>query len=198
MNIAILGATGKFGRTFTAKLLTNPQYNLTLLSKSASDSFEDNYRITASNIDATNMKDLKESLKNQDIVVCAISGEDLPDIAQNLTEISITRLIVMSSVGIYNELANGNGSEFNVENDPTQLPNCKTCEIIEKSELNYTILRLGYLKYGKEDDYIITKKGEAPKGYCTTIQSVEKIILEIIEKPELYLRESISITKDMS
>ena len=198
MNIAILGATGKFGRTFTAKLLTNPQYNLTLLSKSASDSFEDNYRITASNIDATNMKDLKESLKNQDIVVCAISGEDLPDIAQNLTEISITRLIVMSSVGIYNELANGNGSEFNVENGPTQLPNCKTCEIIEKSELNYTILRLGYLKYGKEDDYIITKKGEAPKGYCTTIQSVEKIILEIIEKPELYLRESISITKDMS
>ena len=198
MNIAILGATGKFGRTLTAKLLTNPNYNLTLISKSASSSIEDSLRITAKSIDACNVKDLKECLKNQDIVYCAISGEDLPHIAQNLTDINVNRLIFMSVVGVYNELAEGNGAEFNVENESEQIPNRDACNILEASNLNYTILRCGYLMYGDENDYVISEKGETPKGYCTTIKSVEKIALEIIENPKMYSCKSISITKDMS
>ena len=198
MNIAILGATGKFGRTFTAKLLTNPEYNLTLLSKSAGNTFENNHRIEAKSIDATNQKDLKKALENMDIVYCAISGVDLPVIARNLVEIKPKRLIFMSVVGIYNELEEGNGSEFNVENESEQIPNRNSVYILENSDLDYTILRLGYLMFGDETDYVITKKGEAPKGYCTTIKSVEKVASKIIENPELYLRESISITKDMS
>ena len=42
------------------------------------------------------------------------------------------------------------------------------------------------------------KKGETPKGYISTLQSIEKISIDIIENPELYSRESISVTKDMS
>ena len=198
MNIAILGATGKFGRTLTAKLLTNPDYNLTLISKSAGNSIEDSQRIKAKSIDACNVRDLKDCLENQDIVYCAISGEDLPSIAQNLTDIKVNRLIFMSVVGVYNELAEGNGAEFNLDNEEEQIPNRKSCDILEKSDLNYTILRCGYLRYGDEDDYVICKKGETPKGYCTTIQSVEKIALDIIENHSLYNHESISITKDMS
>lgn len=198
MNIAILGATGKFGRPFTAKLLAKPEYHLTLLSKSAGNSYEDSYRITAVNIDATNMKDLKKVLDNQDVVFCAVSGVDQPAIARNLVEINPKRLIYMTVVGIYNELAEDNGGEYNVENEPEQIPNRNAVSLIEKSDVDYTILRCGYLIYGKEDDYVITKKGETPKGYVSTSKSVEKIALEIIENPKLYSRESISITRDMS
>lgn len=198
MNIAILGATGKFGRLFTAKLLTNPNYQLTLISKSASNIFEDNHRITAKNIDATNKKDLKTVLENQDFVYCAVSGVDLPVIARNLVEINPKRLIFMNVVGIYNELEPDNGDEYNVENEPEQIPNRNSAAIIEDSNLEYTIFRCGYLISGDENEYVITKKGDTPKGYISTFESVEKIALEIIEKPELYLRESISITKDMS
>lgn len=198
MNIAILGATGKFGRPFTAKLLAKPEYHLTLLSKSAGNSYEDSYRITAVNIDATNIKDLKKVLDNQDIVFCAVSGVDQPAIARNLVEINPKRIIYMTVVGIYNELAEDNGGEYNVENEPEQIPNRNAVSLIEKSDLDYTILRCGYLIYGKEDDYVITKKGQTPKGYVSTSKSVEKIALEIIENPELYSRESISITRDMS
>ena len=49
--------------------------------------------------------------------------------------------------------------------------------------------------YGDEDDYVITKKGESVKTHNTTVESVIKIALEIIDDPELYSRESISITK---
>jgi uncharacterized protein YbjT (DUF2867 family) len=198
MNIALLGATGKFGRKFTAKLLTNPNNNLTLLSKSAGDIFGENPWIKATNIDAKNLKDLEKSLKDMDIVFCVVSGSDQPDIAKNLVEVKPKRLIYMSVVGIYNELAKGNGDEFNVDNEEEQIPNRDAVAVIENSDLDYTILRAGYLIYGDENEYVITKKGETAKGYISHIESIEKVALEIIGNPKLYSHESISITKDMS
>ena len=198
MNIAILGASGKFGRAFAAKLLANPDYQLTVISRTVRNIFEDSHRVTAINADATNQKDLKNALENQDIIYCAVSGSDLPVIARNLTEIRPKRVIFMTVVGIYNELNEGNGDEYNVENEMEQIPNRNSAKIIEDSDLDYTILRCGYLIPGKDDDYVITKKGENAKGYISTIQSVEKIAIDIIENPELYSRESISVTKDMS
>jgi uncharacterized protein YbjT (DUF2867 family) len=198
MNIALLGATGKFGRKFTAKLLTNPDYNITLLSRTAEDIFGENHRLFAKNIDATNLKDLKKALKGMDIVYCAVSGPDQPAIARNLVEINPKRLIWMSVVGIYNELGEGNGDEFNLDNEAEQIPNSDAAAIIENSDSDYTIIRAGYLIYGDEKEYVICKKGETPKGYVSHIESIEKVAFEIMEKLELYSRESISITKDMS
>ena len=68
MNIAIIGATGNFGRLFSAKLLANPNYHLTVISKSAGNIFEDSFRVTAKTLDATNQKDLKNALEGADIV----------------------------------------------------------------------------------------------------------------------------------
>lgn len=198
MNIAILGATGKFGRQITAKLLANPQYNLTLLSKTAGSIYEDGFVMTSKNIDATNLKDLKRSLENQDLVFCAVSGPDQAAIARNLVKSNPKRVIYMTVVGIYNELGEGNGAEYNVENEPEQIPNRNAVALIEESDLDYTILRCGYLISGDEDDYAITSKGETPKGYVSTSESVLKIASEIIENPKLYSRQSISITRDMS
>ena len=198
MNIAIIGATGNFGMPFTAKLLTNPNYQLTTISKSAENIYENSHRITAKSIDATNQKDLKKALDNQDLVFCAVSGSDQVVIARNLVELGPKRVLFMSVVGIYDELAKGNGDEFNLKNESEQIPNRNAADIIEKSDLNYTILRCGYLIPGEEDDYTITKKGESPKGYVSTLQSVEKVALEIMENPNLYSKESIAITRDMS
>ena len=137
-------------------------------------------------------------MESQDLVFCAVSGVDLPVIARNLSEINPKRLIFMTVVGVYNELAEDNGGEYNVDNEPEQIPNRNAVAIIENSDLDYTILRCGYLIHGKEDEYVITKKGETPKGYISTIESVKKIAADIIADPELYSKESISITKDMS
>lgn len=198
MNIAIIGATGNFGIPFVAKLLSIPDYQLTLISKSASTIYEDSHRITARSLDATNQKELKSLLENQDIVYCAVSGKDQSVIARNLKELNVKRLIYMSVVGIYNELPQGNGDEFNLENEVEQIPNRNAVDIIESSDLDYTILRSGYLIFENDDDYIITKKGEEAKGYITTYKAIEKVALEIIENPKLYSRESISVTRDMS
>lgn len=198
MNIAVIGATGKFGRLFIAKLLSIPNYQITAISKSAENIYEDSHRITAKSIDATNQNDLKKSLENQDIVFCAVSGPDQVVIARNLTELNVNRLIFMSVVGIYNELPEGNGDEFNLDNEAEQKVHRNATDIIEDSSLDYTILRSGYLLYQDDEDYVITKKGEPAKGYVSNAESVEKVALDIIKNPELYSHESISITKDMS
>jgi uncharacterized protein YbjT (DUF2867 family) len=198
MNIAIIGATGKFGRYLTTKLLAIPDYQLILLSKSAESLYENSYRATAKSIDATNQKDLKNTIKDADIVFSAVSGSDQAAIARNLVNIKPKRLIYMTVVGIYNELGEGNGAEYNVENEMEQIPNRNAVAIIEDSDLDYTILRSGYLVFENEEDYVITKKGETPKGYISTMTSIAKITLDIIKDTKRYSRESISITKDMS
>ncbi|WP_405304794.1 NAD(P)H-binding protein [Methanobrevibacter sp.] len=198
MNIAIIGATGNFGIPFTAKLLSIPDYQLTLISKSAGNIYEDSHRITARSLDATNRKELKSLLENQDIVYCAVSGEDQSVIARNIVELNVKRLIYMTVVGIYNELPKDNGGEYNLENEKEQIPNRNAVDIIEESDLDYTILRSGYIIYENDDECVITKKGQEARGYVSTYKSIEKIALEIIENPELYSRESISVTRDMS
>lgn len=198
MNILLLGATGTFGKEFTKKLLLDTDYHLTLVSRNSKDMYEITDRITPVNADATKIEELEKLIINQDIVYCAISGENLPIVAQNLVKCMTTqRLIFMGAVGIYNEIPDEIDGKDNVNNNPNQIPNRDAVNIIEKSDLNYTILRPGYLREGAENDYIITKKGELAKGYITTIPSVEKIALEIIKDSTLYSCESISITKNI-
>ena len=199
MNILLLGATGTFGKSFTKKLLSDTNYNLTLVSRKARDMYKDSDRQKVINADITNIEELKRVIKNQDIVYCAISGEQLPIVAENIVKCisDNQRLIFMGAVGIYNEIPDELDGKDNVDNNTDQLPNRDAVDIIEESDVRYTILRPGYLRDGLEDDYVITKKGELAKGYITTIQSVEKIVLEIMKNNNLYLKESISITKDM-
>lgn len=198
MNIAIIGATCKFGMTLTAKLLTNPDYQLTLISENAEDIFEDNHRITSKSINAATLNQLKSALEGIDLVFCVESGTGLPAISQNLSDINPKRVIMMNAVGIYNEIPETLESEYNLDNEPAQIPNRQAADIIEESDLNYTIMRLGFFEYGDEDDYVIAKKDENAKGTVSTIESVEKIALEIIENQDLHSRANIAVTKDMS
>ncbi|WP_407380395.1 NAD(P)H-binding protein [Methanobrevibacter sp.] len=193
MNIAILGATGNFGIALTSKLLAFTDHKLTLISRNAANKFEDNHRIRALNVNATDVRALKKALKDQDIVYCAISGDYLPVIADNIISCKPKRFIYMTTVGVYNELENA--KHLNVDNEPLQIPNQYAVNLIEESDVNYTILRLGLMEHGDEDDYVITEKGEGVRTHNTTSESVLKIAMEIIDDPELYSRKSISITK---
>lgn len=201
MNIAILGATGTFGMALVNSLMRNTTDHLTLLSRHAEDYYQNSERITAINIDATNAEDLRTALHGTNVVYCAVSGEQLPIVAENLVNVmsslNISRLLFMSAVGIYNEIPADLDGDDNLDNEPAQVPNRKAADIIESSNLNYTILRPGYLRDGSEDDYVLTVKGEQAKGYISTIPSVVAIAEKLITDEMLYSCESVSITKNM-
>ena len=199
-HILLLGATGTAGSAITKKLLSDTDYHVTLFARHAADKFSDSSRTTVVNGDAENIEDLKKAMQGQDVVYCAISGEALPQIAKNIVaamdECGVNRLIFMGAVGIYNEIPDEIDGEDNLDNEPAQLPNRQAVDIVEASNLNYTVLRPGYLREGEENDFVLSVKGEAAKGYITTIPSLVKLAVQLISDKSLYARGSVSITRD--
>lgn len=199
-NILILGATGTAGSALTQKLLTDTDCHLTLFSRHAREIYSDTSRIKVINGDAENIAEMKSALSGQDIVYCAISGDALPKIANVLvsamTESDVKRLIFMGAVGIYNEIPDEIDGDDNLDNEPAQIPNRKAVDIVEASGLNYTILRPGYLRDGNENDFVLTFKGEAARGYTTFIPALMNFAVQLILNDTLYLKENISITND--
>ncbi|WP_418490054.1 NAD(P)H-binding protein [Frisingicoccus sp.] len=199
-HILLLGATGTAGSAITKKLLSDTDYHVTLFARHAADKFSDSSRTTVVNGDAENIEDLKKAMQGQDVVYCAISGEALPQIAKNIVaamdECGVNRLIFMGAVGIYNEIPDEIDGEDNLDNEPAQLPNRQAVDIVEASDLNYTVLRPGYLREGEENDFVLSVKGEAAKGYITTIPSLVKLAVQLISDKSLYARGSVSITRD--
>lgn len=199
-HVLLLGATGTAGSAITKKLLSDTECHVTLFARHAEDMFSDSPRTTVVNGDAEQIENLKEAMQGQEVVYCAISGEALPQIAENIVaamgECGVKRLIFMGAVGIYNEIPDDMDGEDNLDNEPAQLPNRQAVDIVEASDLNYTVLRPGYLKEGGENDFVLSAKGEPAKGYITTIPSLVKLAIQLISDETLYARESVSITRD--
>ena len=149
-----------------------------------------------------NADDLQQAMAGCHVVYCAISGDDLPIIAENMVsamkKTRVRRLIFMGAVGIYDEIPADMDDEDNLRNNPDQIPNRRATDVVENSGLDYTILRPGYLRNGDKDDYALTFKGEQAKGYVSTIPSVVGLAASLINDDTLYLHQSVSITRDMS
>lgn len=198
-NVLLLGATGTAGSALTQKLLSETDCHLTLFARHAREMYTDTDRVSAIDGDAETVEALKAAMPGQDVVYCAISGDALPQIAENIiaamTESGVKRLIFMGAVGIYNEIPDEIDGDDNLDNEPAQIPNRKAVDVVEASGLNYTVLRPGYLGEGDADDFVLTMKGEAAKGYTTPIPALVKFAVQLIENDALYARESISITQ---
>lgn len=199
-NVLLLGATGTAGSALTKELLSETDCHLTLFARHAREMYDETNRISVINGTAENIEELEAVMPEQDVVYCAISGNTLPQIAENIVSAmnntNINRLIFMGAVGIYNEIPDKIDGKDNLDNGPAQIPNRKAVDIIESSSLNYTILRPGYLREGSENDFVLTFKGESAKGYITPIPALVKFAVQLIMNDNLYSQESVSITRD--
>ena len=198
-NILVLGATGLFGKAFVKELEKIGKYKITAFSRHATNVYETNDLIIPFDGDALNHNNLLDAMKNIDVVYCAISGSNLPKITKNIikamNEMKLSRLIFMGAIGIYNEIPVELDDEDNVKNNPDQIPNLEAVTLVENSNLNYTVLRPGYLIDGNKDNFEITMKGQMATGYESTILAVINIAIKLIDDNTLYSRQSIGITK---
>ena len=200
-NVLILGATGTFGKALVKRLETDNSLHLTLASRHASAYWEESEQFRVVDCDATDEHDLQVAMAGCEVVYCAVSGDELPLVAQQIVSAMkknhLHRLIFMGAVGIYNEIPTDLDDEDNVRNNPDQVPNRKAVDVVEESEFDYTVLRPGYLRDGDKDDFVMTFKGETAKGYVSTIPSVVELAVRLIKDDSLYVRQSVSITRDM-
>jgi uncharacterized protein YbjT (DUF2867 family) len=160
-NVVILGAGGSIARRVIDILVKKDDINLTLFLSDKNrlrDMDVSGCRIIEG--DVLNYDQLKEAVAGQDVVYANLSG-DLGAMAKNIVrameEMGVKKLIFISSIGIYD-----------VPLRPVLKPYRKAADVIEASDLDYTILRPTWFTGADEVDYETTRKGEPEKGMGAT------------------------------
>ena len=104
-----------------------------------------------------------------------------------MDETGVKKLIFISSIGIYD-----------VPSKPFLKPYRKAADVIEASDLEYSILRPTWFTNADEVDYETIRKGEPEKGSVVSQKSLATLITNIIESPEKYIRENMGVNKPNS
>ncbi|VTU09670.1 NAD-dependent epimerase/dehydratase [Actinobacillus porcinus] len=190
-NILILGASGSLAKQVIPTLLANPEYRLTLFVRNAqSVSQFAGERVAIVTGDVLNIAQLNAVMKGQDVVYAGLSG-NLKDMAHNIVqamnENQVKRLIFISSMGIYGETGENHGAILE--------PYRQSAQVIEQSDLDFTLLRPAWFTNGSEIDYALTYKGEAFKGHSVSRKSIADFILKLVQNEQLGIRQSIGIAK---
>ena len=190
-NVIILGASGNIARHVIDMLVKKDDIALTLFLRDKNKLRNKNisrYHIVEG--DVLNYTQLKEVVKGQDFVYANLSG-DLEAMAKNIVkamdETGVKKLIFISSIGIYE-----------IPLKSVLKPYRKAADVIEGSDLEYTILRPTWFTSVDEVDYETTRKGEPEKGSVIAQKSLATLITKIIETPEQFIRENLGVNKPNS
>lgn len=152
MKILILGASGQIGRILTDYLLEQTNHELVLFARNADQRLKlnDVSRETTVNGDFRDYDTLVEAMKDVDFIYLndMNSLEGVKSVVSAMKETGVNRIVVASILCIYDEVPGAFG-EWNrrmVGDDAIQLQK-ETVAMIERPELDYTILRLTWLYF---------------------------------------------------
>jgi uncharacterized protein YbjT (DUF2867 family) len=186
--VIIIGATGSLAQYVIESLKQLGNAALTLFARSKnrlSKNIAENCTIFEG--DAMNYNDVKNAVAGQDIVYVNLAG-NLEVMAKNIVkameETGVQRIIAISSIGIYETPLRS-----------VLQPYRKLADLIEASDLDYTILRPTWFTNTDEVDYELTQKGKPEKGSVISKKSIATFIANIIHSPEKYVRENLGINK---
>ena len=190
-NILILGASGSLAKQVIPTLLANPEHRLTLFVRNAqSVSQFAGEHVAIVTGDVLNIAQLNAVMKGQDVVYAGLSGR-LKDMAHNIVQAmnknQVKRLIFISSMGIYGETGENHGAILE--------PYRESAQVIEESDLDFTVLRPAWFTNGSEVDYALTYKGEAFQGHSVSRKSIADFIDKLVQNEQLGIRQSIGIAK---
>jgi uncharacterized protein YbjT (DUF2867 family) len=190
-NVMILGASGSLAKLVIDKLKTQEDIHLTLFLRNKNRlRSKDVSGCTIKEGDVLDYKSLKEAIEGQDIVYGNLVG-DLGKMAKNIVkamnETGVKKLIFISSIEIYDEPVKAALKPYRAATD-----------VIEASELDYTILRPTWFTNTDEVDYEITRKGEPEKGSVISRKSIAAFISEIINNPDKFRCQNLGINKPNS
>jgi uncharacterized protein YbjT (DUF2867 family) len=193
--VLILGAYGQIARAVTDLFLSATDVELTLYLRSAQrlSNLNSNDRVSIIEGDVLEPAQLEAAMAGQDVVYANLDGqleEQARLIVSCMKKLGLKRLIFVSSMGIYKEAA---GHDFG----SALMPYLRSAELIEQSELDYTIIRPAWLNNRDEIDYGTTQKGEPfknPDGVVSR-KSVADLVVKLATTPGLEVRCSLGVHK---
>ncbi|MFT3688442.1 SDR family oxidoreductase [Paenirhodobacter sp.] len=198
--VIILGANGGTAREIVPRLLGQGDVELTLFARHPQRlrHLEGPHAHAVAG-DARNRDDLKRAIQGQDIVISAMGGMDLGDkiegVVAVMEELGVRRLIAISAGGIYDELPEPFNSWDKGMTGYTRPTNLKTAEVMERSSLDYTVLRPVWLTNKPVEEVELTRKGETFRGTETSRASLARFIADLVRNPKLHINENLGIAQ---
>ncbi|VXA58115.1 NAD-dependent dehydratase [Acinetobacter proteolyticus] len=200
-NILVLGATGQIAKWAVEMLGNQEDIQQTLFVRDAKKlaKIPNNAKVVQG--DVLNLEQLTQVVKGQDIVYANLAGEleaQTQNIIAVMKEASVKRIIFINSLGVYDEVK-GRFGEWNTKEIGAYLgPYRKAADLIEASDLDYTILRAAWLMDEDEVDYETTERNENFKGTVISRKSVAALVVKIIQEPSFASRKNLGVNKPNS
>jgi uncharacterized protein YbjT (DUF2867 family) len=143
---------------------------------------------------------LTQTVRGQDVVYANLGGDDIEAqaraVVSALTVAGTTRLIWISTLGIYDEVPGAFGQWNHEMLDGGYLETyAAAAAVIEASSLDYTIVRPAWLTNADEVDYELTQKGEPIKGTEVSRKSIADLVVKHTHDPARATRASIGVDK---
>lgn len=197
-NVLIIGATGSVGSVTRQYFLDHTDDQLTLMARNTDrlGRLSDREQAIAGSV--TDGTALQAALRGQDVVFAALSG-NLSGMAKSLIAAmdtaGVQRLLFIASMGIYNEIPASVGASGNLRSNPMLQGYRAAADVIEASDLNYTVIRPGWFNDGDDTDYQVTKKGEPFGGHDVSRQSIADLVVRLAHDDTLGSRDSLGINR---
>jgi len=193
--ILILGANGQIARVATRLFLDETDAVLTLYLRRPKrlEDLRGEQRIRIVEGDVLDEATLEDAMAGQDVVYANLSGmmgSQARVIVRTMDRLGLKRLIFVSSMGIYDEVP---GQSFHAALRPYR----EAADIIEASDLEYTILRPAWLNDRDEIEYGTTQKGEPfanPEGVVAR-KSVAALVVKLATTEGFGVRQSLGVHK---
>lgn len=198
VNILLLGATGKTGRVIAEELKSNSNVKLTIFVRNPQKLADmDCSDINVVHGDVLNTSLLKQTMKEQKVVVASLDG-DILNMAKSIIEAmkgsSVQRIIWMTGMGIHNEIKGVRGKFLGIlaKKRPEYV---QAADLISSCGITYTLLRDPGLEVGNNSTYYLTDETEQPRKNNVDRIAVAKCISDMIfNKNGLGENQSLGIT----
>jgi uncharacterized protein YbjT (DUF2867 family) len=190
--ILILGANGQLARNTISFFMKHQNVHLTLYLRRANRlKNPDPNRATIVEGDVLDFETLKSAMQGQDVVYANLAGameQQAKTIVGTMHATGLKRLIFISSMGVYGEVP---GERYQSVLDPYR----DSAAVIESSDLDYTILRLGWFTHDDEINCQITQKGESFKGHDVSLNCLSDLIVKLALSPTMEVRRSLGVSR---
>lgn len=203
MNLLILAANGQIARIVESRILKEDTFadvNLTLGLRNPSrlDDLKDNPRVKLTDVDLNNPTDVKKAMVDQDMVFIATVDHDpsnrpTKNVIAAAKAAGTKRIISTSLLGLYDEVP-GEFGRWNHQMVDSGLPAAIAADdLLAKSSITYTTLRLPWLNNRPEIKYAITHRHDQYNGVSGSRQSIADAVLKIVADPRFAADDSIGI-----
>lgn len=197
-NVLIIGATSQIALHADRMLTKMDGIQLTLFLRHPEKLPQDLQSEHIIQGDATKLEDVYKAVQGQTIVYASLAGDVITaakTIVKAMDQQQVKRLIWTSSLGIYNEIP-GEFGRWNQQVLGDYYHRYRqAADVIEQSDLDYTIIRPAWLTNLDEVNYETTHRNDPFKGTEVSRKSVAAYAVSVIENPAKDVRDSIGVDK---